>query len=165
MNNKPRTLYWDSGIFLSHLNGIPERKPIIDEVVQEIRDGKDSIVLTSSVSLVEVSSALYEKMNKLLDPAVEDAIDAMFNDSDVVRIVDNGPHIALLARNITRQAIPKGLALKPMDAIHLATARWLLENGILVQEINSYDKKWASYKEFVGIEIGPPHVLQHRLPS
>ena len=163
MTNKPRNLYWDSSVFLSHLNAYPDRKPIIDAVIAEIRENKDSIILTSSESMVEVSCAADERANNKLDPNVEKAIDAMFNDTAIVRIVDNGPHIAKLARRLIRDVMPQGWVLKPKDAIHLSTVQWLTEQGILITEVNTYDPGWKKYGPTVGVHVEEPHVVQYRM--
>ncbi|MEX2162578.1 MAG: type II toxin-antitoxin system VapC family toxin [Anaerolineales bacterium] len=163
MTNKPRTLYWDSSVFLSHLNAYPDRKPVIDAVIAEIRENKDSIILTSSESIVEVSCAADERTQNRTDPKIEKAIDDMFNDTAIVRIVDNGPHIAKLARRLIRDVIPQGWVLKPKDAVHLATAQWLSEHGILVNEINTYEPAWKKYEATVGIHVEEPHVIQYKM--
>lgn len=163
MTSKPRTLYWDSSVFLSHLNAHPDRKQVIDSVIAEIRENKDSIILTSSESIVEVNCAADERTQGKTNPKIEKIIDAMFNETAIVRIVDNGPHIAISARRLIRDVIPQGWVLKPKDAVHLATAQWLSEHGILVNEINTYEPSWKKYETTVGIHIEEPHVVQYRM--
>ena len=124
MPNDGRVIYWDSCVFLSHINGMPDRIQTINDVLDEISEDRDSIILTSSESIVEVAHALYEKEQNRLDAEVEAAIDAMWDDSNIVEMIDNGPHIARIARTLLRDAIPHGWVLKSKDAIHLASAHW-----------------------------------------
>ena len=77
MPNNGRIIYWDSCVFLSHINGIPDRIQIINDIFEEINNDSNSVILTSSESMVEVAHAVNEKIQHRLDPNVEAAIDAM----------------------------------------------------------------------------------------
>lgn len=163
MPSKGRVIYWDSNMFLSHINKIPDRVQVIRDILSEISEDSKSIILTSSESIVEVAHAIYEKEQKQLDPAVEATIDAMWNDSSIVRMIDNGPHIALIARGLIRDVIPQGWILKSKDAIHLASAHWYDQNIGEVREFHTYDQELLKYQTIIGIHIGTPNVLQHRM--
>lgn len=163
MLDKPRILYWDSAVFLSHLNGIPGRQEIIQDVITEIAEDKRSIIYTSSVSIVEVTHVQHEKEKWRLDPVAEEAINRMWEDKSVIRIADDGVHIAEMAKKLIRDAIPNEWSLKPKDATHLATAAWLDKNVNPISEFNTYDKKLFKYGPMIGIHICEPHVLQVRM--
>ena len=163
MPNNSSILYWDSCVFLSHINGMPERIQVINSVIYEISNNIDSIILTSSESIVEVAHALYEKEQKRLDPNVEKKIDAMWDDSSVVKIIDNGEHIAKLARGLIRDALPNEWVLKSKDAIHLASAMWYDRYVANIDEFQTYDDRLFKYEAMVGIHINYPHVLQYRI--
>jgi len=163
MPNKGRFLYWDSCVFLSHINGMPDRVQIINNIISEINDDPDSVILTSSESIVEVSHAVTEKEQKRTDPKIEAAIDAMWDDANIVKMIDNGPHIAKLARTLIRDAIPNGWTLKSKDAIHLASALWHNRYVGKVDEFQTYDDRLFKYKDMIGIQIEYPHVMQYRI--
>lgn len=163
MPNNGRIIYWDSCVFLSHINGMPDRIQTINDILDEIRNDSNSIILTSSESMVEVAHAIDEKTQHCLDPNVEAAIDAMWEDSSIVKMIDNGLYIAKIARNFIRDAIPSGWVLKSKDAIHLASAWWHNKNVSEVEDFQTYDKKLFKYQLMIGIHIGHPYVLQHRL--
>jgi predicted nucleic acid-binding protein len=163
MPKNSRVIYWDSCVFLSHINGIPDRIQTINSILYEINEDDNSIILTSSESIVEVAHALYEKENNQLDPKIESVIDAMWDDSRIVKMIDNGPHIAKIARNLIRDAIPQGWSLKSKDAIHLASAMWHNQFVRCIDEFHTYDKKLFKYEAMIGIHINTPHVLQYRM--
>lgn len=162
-NDNGRVIYWDSCVFLSHINGEPDRIQTITDILSEISEDQHSIVLTSSESIVEVAHALYEKVQRQLDPNVEAAIDAMWDDSSVVEMIDNGPHIAKIARRLIRDALPNGWVLKSKDAIHLASALWHDRYVNPVGEFHTYDDRLFKYAPMIGIHINYPHVLQYRM--
>lgn len=163
MPSNGRVIYWDSNVFVSYINGIPERLQTIKDMLAEIVDDQQSFILTSSESIVEVSHAADEKVQSRLDPTVEAAIDAMWNDTSVVRIIDNGPPIAHMARDLIRDSIPHGWTLKPKDAVHLASAFWYDQNVDDLNEFHTYDDRLFKYEAMIGIRIDYPHVLQHRM--
>jgi predicted nucleic acid-binding protein len=156
-------IYWDSNVFLSFINKIPDRIQIIRSILYEISKDPRSFILTSSESIVEVANAAYEKLQSRLDPEVEQAIDAMWEDSSIVKMIDNGPHISMIARRLTRDAIPNNWVLKPKDAIHLASAYWYDKNVNSIQEFHTYDNKLHKYSPMIGIHICYPHTSQYRM--
>lgn len=93
-------VYFDACIFLDYISDHPERAPIIEDIVElSLRNETD--ILTSTVSIVEVSYVLDEKEAQKLDPHIEAKIDGMFNDEAVVKLVDFSPLIARNARSLT----------------------------------------------------------------
>jgi predicted nucleic acid-binding protein len=114
-------------------------------------------------SIVEVAYAIYEKQQNRLDPEIERILDEMWADSSVVEIIDNGPHIARLGRDLIRQSIPNGWKLTPKDAIHLASAMWHNRNVGQIDEFHTYDDKLKKFQTMIGIHIEDPHVLQYRM--
>ena len=63
-----------------------------------------------------------------------------------------------------RDAIPHGWGLKPMDAIHLATAEWVNRRLFTVEEFHTYDKL-DKYGFMIGIRIKEPYILQPSFPN
>ncbi len=55
-----------------------------------------------------------------------------------------------------RDGIPKGWTLKPVDALHLATA---ISDVVKASEFHTYDD-FKRYEAIAGIKIGPPSPQQ-----
>ena len=155
----PDRVYWDACVFLSYINGEQERLPVIDALLEESRSGKIEII-TSTVSLAEVAFAEEERSNGALDPKIELAIDKIFSDREVVKLVEFHELVASKARIRMRQAITNRWSLKPMDAIHLATAVRLEAT-----QFHTYDETLLKYQESGGFTISDPVTLQLRLPE
>ena len=133
--------------------------PILDALLADSSSPKGNIELyTSQMSEVEVAFAKSEQDNKALEPDVENQIDALWADRDTLKVVEYHHTIGMKARMIIRLGIEKGWQLKPMDAIHLATAR-LLE----VTEFHTYDQRLLKYSNDVGFPIVEPHIIQPRM--
>lgn len=163
MPSKGRIVYWDSNIFLSFINKIPDRIQTIRDLLTEIQEDAHSFILTSSESIAEVANAAFEKEQSKLNPAIEEQIDAMWDDASMVRIIDNGSHIARIARDLIRDAIPHGWVLKPKDASHLASAYWYNQKVGELKEFHTYDLRLHKYQTMIGIHVDTPHVLQYRM--
>lgn len=157
--DKGRILYWDSDVFLSYIGAHPERIDTIASLLQEIKNDDDAIIVTSVIAKVEVAYAAQEKTQQTLDPEAEAAIDALWEDSSIVELIDLSDHIALKARSLIRQAMQQGWALRANDAIHLASAQWLTG----VREFHTYDTRLKKFDILIGCEIREPWVQQPRL--
>ena len=155
---EPRFLYWDTDVFLSYLNEHPDRISTLQAILDNISEDKQSLIVTSTISKVEVAWVAHEKFNRVLNPNEESQIDALWNDSSVVDFVEFHDDIAIIARDIMRTGMIKGWKLRTNDAIHLASAQW-----VQCYEINTYDDKWSKYSEVVGIDIKEPSVIQPSL--
>jgi predicted nucleic acid-binding protein len=122
MPEVPKRIYWDACIFLHFVEGTPQWMPILDSLLEAASESRDLIIVTSTLSITEVAFAKAEKDGKAPDPHVESAIDSLWNDRSAVQLVEYNEVIARAARSLLRQAIQSGHGLRPMDAIHLATA-------------------------------------------
>lgn len=122
MPSEPRYIYWDACVFLHYIEGTPQWMSILDSLLEEASETNKLIILTSTISITEVAFAKTEKDGKALDPTVESAMDALWNDRSAVKLVEYNEIIAREARALLRLAVQNGRSLKPMDAIHLATA-------------------------------------------
>jgi predicted nucleic acid-binding protein len=122
MPDESRYIYWDSSVFLHYIQGTAEWIPILDSLLEEASETKGLVIVTSTVSITEVAFAQVEKDDKALDPQIEAAIDALWQDPSAVKLVDYNQIVAREARGLLRRAVESGRHLKPMDAIHLATA-------------------------------------------
>ena len=142
----PRRLYWDANVPLSYLNNVPDRVPTIEELLKQAR-AEEIEILTSSISRVEVAFVQSEKDDGTLDSEAEEAIEAFWSPGSPVKTVEFYDLIGDNAKALIRQGIDQGWGnLKPIDAIHLATAQ-----RMKVSEMHSYDerlKKWSGHLGF-----------------
>jgi len=153
-----RMLYWDACVFLSYINDIPDRVKTIQAILDDVGNNDKEKILTSTISKVEVAFSAQENLNRALIPDEEAKIDALWDDASVVELIDLNEGITALARDIMREGITRGWKIRPNDAIHLASAKW-----INAREINTYDDKLPKFQDIVGIPITYPTALQPKL--
>lgn len=140
--------------------------PILEELLESSSGGSRTIKLyTSTLSQVEVAFAASERRQQQLSPEVEDQISALWEDSESVVSVEYQEAIGVIAKDLIRDAIANGWSLKPLDAIHLATAQWLLSVGITLDEFHTYDTGLFKYEDIVGIPIIRPRRLKPLKPK
>ncbi len=152
-------IYWDACVWLSYINGISGRLPILDALLAESASDKGDItIVTSAISQVEVAFGMTEQSNKALDANTENEIDQLWADRDTIIILEYHEIIGIGARDLIRQGISRGWKLKPIDAIHLATAK-----SVRANEFNTYDKDLVKYSDFLGFPVCEPHTSTPRL--
>lgn len=158
MPDKRKIIYWDACVFLSYINEYPGRVATLESVLHLHRSSSDSTtVYTSTLSHVEVSFGASEQQNNALDPQTEQRIDRLWKGSGSVNSVEFHQVIAQTAKALIRQAISHGWSLKPADAVHLATAKWLTNTRLPVAEFHTYDSGLKKYEKIVGFDIVEPH--------
>lgn len=123
MPDEPKRIYWDACVFLDYVEGAPKWMPVLDALLEQASESDELVIYTSTVSITEVAFAKAEKDGRSLDPNIEAEIDALWNDRSAVKLVEFNEVIARGARRLMRQGIEHGRQLKPLDAIHLATAQ------------------------------------------
>ena len=132
---------------------------MLDALLADSSSPKGNIeIYTSEISVVEVAFAKAEQDKKALDADVEKQIDELWADRDTLKVVEYHHTISIGARTMIRLAVEKSWQLKPMDAIHLATAK-----QHQVTEFHTYDKALMKYSNEIGFTIIEPHVIQPRL--
>lgn len=152
--------YWDACCFLSLVEGKtrwPNRVPIL-ELILERCEKKLCEIYTSEATIAEVAFAQFEKDGKLLDLSTEKKIDALYSN---VKMIEVSRFVAHDARGFIRkiishpdaQAHVDGFSLKPMDAIHLASAQ---RRGL--KEIHTYDARLQKFDGLLGLNIKRPKV-------
>lgn len=161
MPPEPTRNYWDACVFLSYINGVAERLPTLDALLDESSDPENEReIVTSAYTITEVAFALHEKAQKALDPEAERKIDALWTDRYAVKLIDFHEGIARDARTLIRGAIASGITgLKPGDAVHLASAR-----ALNVAELHTYSKDLPRFEALTGLTIIEPYVAQGQLP-
>jgi predicted nucleic acid-binding protein len=104
--------YWDSNAFLGFLNGEADKADVCELVLRAARNGT-VVIVTSALTLTEV---LFIKGQQKLDPSKRSKVDNFFKSQEIT------------VRNVTRQvadlarAAVWDAAIKPKDALHIATA-------------------------------------------
>jgi predicted nucleic acid-binding protein len=146
--------YWDSCVFLSYIEETPNRLPDIDGLLENAEKGKIEII-TSTITIVEVAYAKTEREEGLLDPNVERKIEKLWIPPSPIRLVEFHKVIADKAKELIRRSLSLGLSLKPMDAIHLATAQDMNANGF-----HTYDDKLTRFEQLVNFKIDRPLITQ-----
>ncbi|MBA2596763.1 MAG: PIN domain-containing protein, partial [Chloroflexia bacterium] len=141
MPDIPRMIYWDSSVFLHDIEGTPEWMSILDALIDEASRAGSLVIVTSTLSIVEVAYAKAEKSGKALDPAVVAGMDALWGDRSAVQLVEFDQVIARDARGLLRRSIEIGRKLTPPDAVHLATAA--IMNVSDCQTTDGSMKKWS----------------------
>jgi predicted nucleic acid-binding protein len=158
MPSQRHCLYWNADVWLAYVNGEADRLPILDALLADSASPKGNVELyTSVISEVEVAFGKQEQDKKALDPDIEEQIDHLWADRNAVKIVEYHEAIGKEARELMRLGITKGWSLKPLDAIHLATAK-----HIKCEEFHTYDDRLLKYSNEVGFPIVKPHTLQAR---
>ena len=152
-------LYWDANIFLSYIEERPGILPTLEALLKRA-DAGEAIIYTSAISQVEVAFADAEQQQRALDPQTEQRIDQLWADSKAITVVEFHSGIAREARSLMRNAITLGRSLKPMDAVHLATAQWLHQTGRSIAEFHTYDHPLKGYASTVGFTICEPYLQQ-----
>lgn len=160
-------LYLDSCVFMSYLNGDVDRVPHIDELFKQARRGQLRLH-TSILALTEVAY-IAEQLSLQTEGSIQDEmIDRLLRNRRLVHLVGFDRGIALEARRLVRgsaerrrnQGSDKEQALKPPDAIHLASAK-----SVGVRAFLAYDAVYASLQADFGFEFAEPHadIAQGRL--
>jgi len=121
-------------------------------------DHGDLQIHTSVLSIAEVAFAKSEKRERQLSEEVEAKIEKLWVPPSPIKLYEISQHVANEAKLLMRQAMLKGWALKPLDAIHLATAK-----RRQVDEFHTYDfARLAKYSAITGYPIVQPRT--DRLP-
>jgi predicted nucleic acid-binding protein len=153
-----RRRYWDSCIFVSYIEKDGARFADLDAILDEARRG-DVEIVTSVASIAEVAFTEAERLRRALDPAEEQRIDSLWTPPSPVRLVEFHKLIAEEARTLIRVGITHGWQLKPYDALHLSTAKFMQ-----VDRLETYDAKLLKFTAEVGCAIGEPFVSQSQIP-
>ena len=118
----------------------------------------DRELVTSTIAQTEVAFALAEQINQAPDEDIEAKIDSLWGDKRAITLIEYHTVIALEARELIRKGLQFNWSLKPLDAIHLATARWF---G--VAEFHTYDKNLFKYEKMTDLRICEPYTGKPRL--
>jgi predicted nucleic acid-binding protein len=158
MPDGPRRIYWDSCVVLHYIEGTPKWMPVLDSLLDDASRSNELVINTSSGSIVEVAFAKAEKDGGVLDPTIEAGIDAFWDDRTAIRLVEFNEVIGRSARGLLRRAVQDGRHLKPMDAIHLATAQ-----NRRVDDFHTLDERPKKSWSVLGFPVRDPHTPRPKL--
>jgi hypothetical protein len=101
-----------------------------------------------------VAFAKAEKDGRALDSVTQSRIETLWTLGSPFQLVEMHRGIVEDAQALVRSAMAAGLKLKPPDAVHLATARFLgITNFYTYDE---FDGKKDDVGRMAGLKIGPP---------
>lgn len=157
--SEPRFFYWDANVFISYLNNDPSRLPTLEAILEAMESSKTDRIVTSVISKVEVAWVAHERLNRALNMEEELRIDALWDNPEIVEMVDFNDEIALVARKLMREGMARGWKLRTNDAIHLASAQW-----VGAMELQTYDKNdMPRFSQLLNLPICEPHTIQPKL--
>jgi predicted nucleic acid-binding protein len=150
---KIRYTYCDANVFLAYFNAESTRINTLDQLFESVQKDPKRKIVTSVVSITEVSHVADEKNRNRLDPKIYTAIDGFWGDASLIEFVDFNELIARQARDLIRQAISLKYTLHTNDAIHLISARY-----VGASECFTYDQKLYKFASIAGYDIREPFV-------
>lgn len=156
-----RNVYWDANVFLAYVNGAAAHLPVLEAFLHSSANSNGGVAIyTSAISKVEVSFGEVEKTRRRSVPEIAAQIDALWSAPDAIRLVDFHDVIGQEATRLMRASLPQGGGLRPYDAIHLATAQWLIDTGVKIDEFHTYDQRLMRHSDSVGFTICEPNTAQ-----
>lgn len=152
--------YWDSCVFLAYLNEEPNRIDVLHQLWHDIKQDKNKIIVTSSVSVAEVAFVEQERTDRVLQPQVHTAIKNMWLDP-TIQVISADVDIVERAAFLVREGLQRGFSrLKPLDAIHLATA-YHVDNIIHpLTALHTYDNDFDGYGSWLNLSVREPSMPQ-----
>lgn len=153
-------VYCDANIFLAYFNAEAGRVEILDQLFEEIQQDNQRKIITSVVSITEVSHVAGEKLRNRLDQQVFDNLENFWGDSSLIEFVDFNELLARQARDLIRKAISLKYSLRTNDAMHLVSAKYAGAS-----ECFTYDRGLHKYSSILDISIKEPFVNSPRLPN
>ncbi len=149
MRTTTRTVCWDACTFLSLIEETPDRVRDLRAVLHEAIE-KEIRLIASSICITEVAFSAAERAGGLSEE-VERKIAKLWLLGSPVQVVDYSPLIARKAQVLLRKKLETGLHLKPLDAIHIATA--MQERAT---ELHTYDRRLWAWSDQVDLSIKNP---------
>jgi predicted nucleic acid-binding protein len=157
---KVNYVYCDANVFLAYFNAEAGRVEILDQLFEDIQKDNQRKLITSVITITEVSHVAVEKTRHKPDKAILDVLDHFWGDSSLIEFVDLNELIARQSRDLIRHAISLKYALRTNDSIHLTSAKYAA-----VSEFFTYDAKLTKFSSITGYTIQEPFTQSPRLPN
>lgn len=148
--------YWDSCVFLAYFNNEAGRAAVIDQLLEQVRQGEVQKIITSVISITEVAFIAAERTK--LSLGIEEEFDKMWQDVNLIEFVDIHQILARKARTLMREAKSLQYTLKAADALHLVSAQL-----IGAEKFFTYDRPLFRFSASIGMDIVEPYIDQPRL--
>lgn len=159
--SKP-TYYLDSCVLIDLIEHPEDQEPAktMVAVMTAGDEGKVNLV-TSTLTIVEVTYGKQEIARKGLDPAIEQRIEQLWHPaSSPIRLIDPHEIIARDALRLLRDNLKRGWTkTRATDAVHLVTAQREFADEFFSNDLAM--KKWG---EVLGFKVCAPHALSNQLP-
>ena len=152
-------VYCDANVFLAYFNAEAGRVNTLEQLFEEVQKDSQRKIVTSVVSITEVSHVAEEKHRNRLNSKIYDKLESFWGDMSLIEFIDFNELIARQARDVIRQAISMKFSLRSNDAIHLISAKY-----VGVNEFFTYDHKLEKFSSIVGYSIREPYVNAPQLP-
>jgi predicted nucleic acid-binding protein len=91
---KIRYTYCDANVFLAYFNAEATRINILDQLFETVQKDPNRKIVTSVVSITEVSHVADERNRNQLDPKIYTAIEGFWGDTSLIEFVDFSELIA-----------------------------------------------------------------------
>src|SRR5579875_3112539 len=105
MPGKSRRIYWDANVFLHYIEGTAAYFTTLQGLLRQASTDNDLEIVTSTLSIAEVAYSAAEKQKGTLDPLIERAIQALWDDRSAVILVDVSILVVSEARDLIRRSI------------------------------------------------------------
>lgn len=157
-------MYWDANVFLYYINDDADRAPTIEALLSSSTapDGEVKIY-TSAISHIEVAYGASEQQKRTLNPTVIEEIENLWTDPNAVTSVEYNERVGRIARDLIRESMLRDWSLRSVDAIHLATAVWLSQVGIQIEEFHTYEPRLVKFSELTKIPVLEPYTQRPNL--
>ena len=157
-------MYWDANVFLYYINDDADRAPTIEALLSSSTAPDGAVkIYTSAISHIEVAYGASEQQKRTLNPTVIEEIENLWTDPNAVTSVEYNERVGRIARDLIRESMLRDWSLRSVDAIHLATAVWLSQVGIQIEEFHTYEPRLVKFSELTKIPVLEPYTQRPSL--
>jgi predicted nucleic acid-binding protein len=155
-------IYWDANCCIAYFQKEPAHFATVETLLHEANVAKTIQIVTSVLSIMEVTFTEMERKSGVLSAAEQAILDRFWSGSGGILLVDFNESVGRHARDIrcddfTSHSIK---TKKTADLIHIATARYM---G--VDQVHSTDPHVLRYHGRYGLSVTPPFTAKMRLPG
>ncbi len=159
MTASPPREYLDANVLIAYVANEEGRAGVVESVLEDARGGRIELP-TSVLSITEVAFISTDQVDGELADS-EEAIDQLWVPSSPINVVDVSTRVAREARAIIRQSKRQGTkAIKPADAIHLASAAIHQCARLFTYEKEATRGQW---EDLIRLRVAEPFLDEPRL--
>jgi len=154
-------IYWDANCFIAYIQKEPAHFAAVETLLHEANSARTVQVVTSVLSIMEVTFTAMERKNGALSATEQSNLDVFWSGSSGILLVDFNEAVGRHARDIRRDdLISHAIKTKTADLIHIATARYMGVN-----QVHSTDPHVQRYDGRYGLSVTAPFAAKMRLPG